>query len=269
MGLIVLSLNNVPPKLRGFLTQYLWEINTGVYIGNINARIRAGIWDRCTQTLSDDGRAVMAFPMDNEQGFGIEIFGDGNQPVDFEGIQLVMKRTRAKESISCSKKLEEYVVLGIEATGSNIKNDRIIEIGAIHIKKGEIVDSFQSFVNEQIPREFTDLTGITNEDVIKGRNIGEALNELQIFIGQLPVVGYNIYSFDMKMVFEECRRCNLDFFLHKVIDAYELVRRNLDIRSYSMSEVTSSLNIMYEEKHRVLPFCIACMEIFELYNDYV
>ena len=269
MGLIVLSVNNVPPKLRGFLTKYLWEINTGIYIGNINARIRKSIWERCTETLSYDGRAVMAFPMDNEQGFGIEVFGDGNRPVDFDGLQLVLKRARERDLALSSGKPEEYVVLDVEATGLDVKNDSIIEIGAIHVKDGEIIDSFQTFVKEQTVLEFTNMISITNEDIIQGRSVVDALNELSRFVSQLPVVGYNIYSYDMKIILAECQRNNIHFFLHKVIDAYELVRRKLGIRYYTMLEVATKLSIKYEEKHRALPACMACKEIFELCNGQV
>ena len=82
--MIVISLSNVPPKLRGFLTKYLWEISTGVYVGNVNARIRESLWERVTKNSTEISKAIMVFPSDNEQGFDFMNMG-------LHGKQLIMK----------------------------------------------------------------------------------------------------------------------------------------------------------------------------------
>lgn len=49
--MIVLTMTNCPPKLRGDLSKWLLEINTGVYVGNVNARVRELIWKRVCENI--------------------------------------------------------------------------------------------------------------------------------------------------------------------------------------------------------------------------
>lgn len=58
--MIVLSLSNCPPKLRGDLSKWLVEINAGVYVGRVSARVRDELWQRVCENLRD-GRATMVF----------------------------------------------------------------------------------------------------------------------------------------------------------------------------------------------------------------
>ena len=56
--MIVISLTDCPMKLRGYLTKYLCEISTGVYVGKTSAKVRDALWDRVCDTCAH-GRAVM------------------------------------------------------------------------------------------------------------------------------------------------------------------------------------------------------------------
>ena len=64
--MIVLTMTNCPPKLRGDLSKWLLEINTGVYVGNVNARVRELIWKRVCENIKN-GQATLVFPANNEQ----------------------------------------------------------------------------------------------------------------------------------------------------------------------------------------------------------
>ena len=58
--MVVVTLTDCPPKLRGDLTKWLLEINTGVYVGKINARVREELWKRICDNIKS-GRATMSF----------------------------------------------------------------------------------------------------------------------------------------------------------------------------------------------------------------
>ena len=73
--------------------------------------------------------------------------------------------------------IQDYVCLDLETTGLDPKTDKIIEIGAVKVRNGEIVDSFQSFVNpgRMLPAKIIELTGIHDEDLKDAPSIEEVL----------------------------------------------------------------------------------------------
>ena len=66
--MIVLSVANCPAGLRGDLSKWLCEINTGVYVGRINARVREELWERVCKNIKN-GQATMVYSVNNEQGY--------------------------------------------------------------------------------------------------------------------------------------------------------------------------------------------------------
>lgn len=93
--------------------------------------------------------------------------------------------------------INEYVVLDLEMTGLSAKTDQIIEIGAVKIKDGQVVETMECLVNPRcnIPTRVVELTGITDEMVQSGKDKDEAVGALLDFIDGQILVGQNI-SFD-------------------------------------------------------------------------
>lgn len=85
----VFVFDNAKPGLRGELNRWFLELKPGVFVGNVNARIRELLWERIRDGKMADG-AVMVYPAANEQGFGMDIFGQPHREVvDLEGVQLI------------------------------------------------------------------------------------------------------------------------------------------------------------------------------------
>ena len=85
----VIAMDAAPEGVRGELTRWFLELKPGVFIGQVNARIRDLLWERICQTDAANG-AVMAYAAPNEQGFSLRVFGVPKRRVkDFEGIQLI------------------------------------------------------------------------------------------------------------------------------------------------------------------------------------
>lgn len=77
------------PGLRGEMNRWFLELKPGVFVGNVNARIRQLLWDRIQEQHMAAG-AVMVYPAANEQGFEMAIFGQPHREViDLEGVQLI------------------------------------------------------------------------------------------------------------------------------------------------------------------------------------
>ena len=83
-------MTDCPPRLRGDLSKWLQEINTGVYVGNVSGRVRDAIWDRVCENLKN-GRATMVFSANNEQRMDFRVHNSGWVPVDYEGLQLIRR----------------------------------------------------------------------------------------------------------------------------------------------------------------------------------
>lgn len=87
--MLVIVVENAPPRLRGRLAVWLLEIRAGVYIGDLSRRIREMIWRNVEMGIAD-GNAVMAWTTNNEQGFDFLTLGNNRRiPVEMDGIKLV------------------------------------------------------------------------------------------------------------------------------------------------------------------------------------
>ena len=267
MGLTVISLTSVPPRLRGFLTKYLWEINTGVYVGEISAKVREKLWERCTKEVVDGSRAVLVFPSNNEQGFVIDSFGEKYKKVDFDGIQLILTQSHRSELLPQKQILDEYIVLDCETTGVDTDHDRIIEIGALYIKDHEIEGIYQTLINTGacLTDDIKRLTGITDDELRSGKDIKEALSELGEFIGTKTVIGYNVRNFDAKIIQKECKRNQVLFPFTRVFDILDIVRRDSTLTKYRLEEVANAKGIVVRDKHRALADCYTCYDIYQHY----
>ena len=92
----VITLSDCPPKVRGDLSKWLCEISPGVYVGNINARVRTELWARICENLKS-GRATMVYSARCEQQMKFEVHNAHWEPVDLDG-RRQFDRGSAKQS---------------------------------------------------------------------------------------------------------------------------------------------------------------------------
>ena len=87
--MLVIVLENAPPRLRGRLAIWLLEVRAGVYVGNYSNKVREWIWGQVESGLSA-GNAVMAWRANNEAGFDFVTLGSNRRmPVEIDGAKLV------------------------------------------------------------------------------------------------------------------------------------------------------------------------------------
>lgn len=87
--MLVIVVENVPPRLRGRLAVWMLEIRAGVYVGKVTRRVREMIWTTVSQGLGE-GNAVMAWSTNCEGGFDFETLGVNRRvPVEMDGVKLV------------------------------------------------------------------------------------------------------------------------------------------------------------------------------------
>ncbi|MBR2840258.1 MAG: PolC-type DNA polymerase III [Bacilli bacterium] len=119
-----------------------------------------------------------------------------------------------------------YVVFDLETTGFNAAGaDSIIEIGAVKICNGEIIDRFDELIDpkRKLPKKITELTSIT-DDMLKGKPDEEAsVKKFKKWTGNLPMVAHNA-KFDVSFIKMAHSKYNLGEFNNTVIDTLELSR---------------------------------------------
>ena len=87
--MLVIVVENAPPRLRGRLAVWLLEVRAGVYVGQYGRRVREMIWDQVLAYI-EDGNAVIAWAAPNDAGFEFDTCGKNRRvPVDLDGLRLV------------------------------------------------------------------------------------------------------------------------------------------------------------------------------------
>lgn len=156
-----------------------------------------------------------------------------------------------------------YIVFDLETTGFSSIKDKIIEIGAVKVVNGEVVDRFSTFVNPKrpIPFEITQLTGITDEMVIESPDIETILPQFLEFAGDGVLVAHNA-GFDVGFIEQNCRYQEIaPRFVY--VDTVALARVLLPTLSkYKLNVVAKALGISLENHHRAVDDAKATAEIF-------
>jgi CRISPR-associated protein Cas2 len=87
--MLVIVVENAPPRLRGRLAVWLLEVRAGVYVGSYSRRVREMLWGQVCAYI-EDGNAVIAWAAANETGFEFDTCGKNRRvPVDLDGLRLV------------------------------------------------------------------------------------------------------------------------------------------------------------------------------------
>ena len=289
--MIVVSLTNCPPRLRGDLTRWLMELNTGVYVGNVSARVRDELWQRICEHVRD-GRATMVFSTNNEQGMDFRVHNTTWIPTDFDGIQLMLRpseafaqqqapvppsraaQMRKVERIRTAqeKKLREqgYIVLDVETTGLRADQHEIIELAAMRVVEHEITDTFSTLVriHAPLPATITALTGIS-DDMLRdqGLPLPEAMAQFLAFVADRRVVCHHA-AFDYAFLKAACRKCHLPEFRNPYADTLQMAKRQLDeVPDYKLATLAAHLGIDTTGSHRALEDCRMTYMLFEKLNE--
>ena len=143
-----------------------------------------------------------------------------------------------------------YVVFDTETTGFNAAGgDQMIEIGAVKICQGNIIDRFDELIDpkKHIPDKITELTCITDE-MVKGKDDEETVTKRFLeWIGDLPMVAHNA-KFDISFIEMAMKKYNLGEFTNTVVDTLELSRAlDQGYSRHSLSALVKRYNVTWDE----------------------
>ena len=282
--MVVITLTSCPQKLKGDLTRWLFEIDTGVYVGNLSARVRDELWERICDNIGS-GRVSMAYSANNEQKLDFRIKDDRWEPVDYDGIRLVRRNyedrsdseykkhskaavnrmmRRSQQNRSADEGIN-YTIIDVETTGLS-DDSEIIEMAALRIRDNEIAESVELLVQPEkpVPKEITELTGITDEMLrTNGVSPEKAMRTFTEFIGEDILVGHNV-NFDLKYIRKLTKKTGLPPIKNRIEDTMKLARKKAFItEGYSLASLCRYLGIDEKQQHRALEDCKLTYRIYD------
>lgn len=292
--MIVVVLSDCPPKLRGDISKWLFEVNTGVYVGELSARVRDALWDRICGSIKT-GRATMVFSASGEQGLDYRVHNTTWVPVDLDGIKLMrhphagtvsdsyhfddspfqrpFRRSRHKPASHHSVDgMGDFCVLDIETDGLSCTENRILEAAAIRVRGWKIESEWSSLVFDSeaapLPAEITALTQITDEMLsTDGIPLDEVMNGLFSFIGNDRVICHN-RTFDYAFLQSYCKATGKPLFKNPGEDTLQMAKRTIrGLMDYKLETVAEYYGIDTVGHHRALPDCRIAYGIYLKMNE--
>ncbi|EFE87254.1 PolC-type DNA polymerase III [Fusobacterium periodonticum] len=190
------------------------------------------------------------------------IFGCEMYMIDDEALMITNPKDKKIDE-------EEFVVFDIETTGLNSHTNKIIEIGAVKIKAGRIIDRYSQLINPgiSIPYHITEITSITNEQVANQPKIDEVIGKFVEFIGDAVLVAHNA-PFDMGFIKRDIKEyLNIDL-ESSVIDTLQMARDLFpDFKKYGLGDLNKSLGLALEKHHRAVDDSQATANMFIIFLE--
>lgn len=288
--MLVITLTDCPAALRGDLTKWLQELNTGVYVGQVGARVREELWKRVKENIKT-GRATMVYSANNEQRMNFRVHNSGWEPIDFDGLKLMLRPSPARAAVArdiktgyskaaqmhMAKRMSEkknrggqlpdyYAVVDVETTGLIASEHEIIEIGAVKVAQNQVAGEYHALIKigSPIPPSIEKLTGLCNDLLNReGRDLSQVMPEFLAFIGDLPIVSHNA-AFDFDFLRTACSRHGLPLISNRCIDTLSLSRRLVsDVENYKLSTLLFHFGIVATGAHRTLSDCLSTKQLYE------
>jgi superfamily I DNA/RNA helicase len=182
--------------------------------------------------------------------------------------QLLLSREQLAEG--------RYIVYDVETTGSSVRRDELVEIGALAYEKRQPAEApFRALIRPRrgyIPKAATRVHNINYQDVENAPTIDRVLPEFLDYIGSDTLVGHNIARFDNRFIDKACGEY-LDGrgFYPLYVDTLRLARRLLpDMRHYSLAHLSQTLGLHKGPiRHRALDDLRVTADLFYLLTDYL
>ena len=180
------------------------------------------------------------------------------------GIGNDIKKERSSKGKNLIEFPSEYIVFDIETTGLDSQFNEIIEIGAIKVKDGKIIDNFNTLVKPEyeIDDFITDLTGITNEMVAQAPSIQEVLPKFLKYVESYILVGHNI-NFDINFVYDWALILGLSPLTNNFVDTMRIGRRALpELEHHRLIDLAEYFDIDTNGNHRALKDVYITNEVY-------
>ena len=172
----------------------------------------------------------------------------------------------AKRGTEETKYTPDYVVFDLETTGISRVYDEVVEISAVKVRGGKVVDEFSTLVNpgRHIPAGASQVNGITDQMVAHAPRFVKVLQEFLDFTEGYPLVGHNIASFDMKFICRDAEKYYGSVPVNDYIDTLPLARKHLpNLSHHKLTDLASYYGLTTDGAHRALNDCRMNQQVYE------
>jgi DNA polymerase-3 subunit epsilon len=159
----------------------------------------------------------------------------------------------------------EFCIVDIETNGSKIEKHQIIEIAAIKVKNGKIINKFESLVKcNEINEVITELTGIAIEDTKDAPPLKDVLEKFKIFLGNSIFVAHDV-KFDFRFISDSFIKIGQEAILNRYLCSLALAERTVESYRYALSYLNDLYNLNPEANHhRAMSDVLTTYELFKL-----
>lgn len=159
----------------------------------------------------------------------------------------------------------EFCIVDIETNGSKPEKHQIIEIAAVKVKNGEIIDKFESLVQcDTINPHITVITGISTEDTKNAPKMENVLFAFKMFLGSSIFVAHDV-KFDYKFISAMMVKVGLEPLLNRSLCSLSLAERTLVSYRYALSYLNDYFHLNPDATHhRAMSDVMTTYELFKL-----
>lgn len=180
------------------------------------------------------------------------------------GLPIVVEEDRV--SLLTSTRLiseQTFCIVDIETNGSNAHKGQIIELGAVKIKNGEVIEQYDSLVYaKDIPAYVQEVTNITPAMLVGAPPLKEVLEEFKLFLEDDVFVAHDI-KFDYKFISDSFEKYDLGKLQNRKLCTIDLAKRTIFAERYGLDFLKELLDIDTHKQHRALNDAISTTHIFE------
>ena len=203
----------------------------------------------------------------------VEIKAEGdqirrNQLVQIQALQACGFEVEIVRVEWCVDPMQEYVVVDLETTGGRAEYHRITEIGAVKIKGGEVMGTFETLLDpgRRIPPKITRLTGISDE-MVRGQPVfADVADDLRAFIGGSIFVAHSV-NFDYGFLRQEFARLGQSFRRPTLCTVVAMRKFFPGLPSYSLGNLCREFGIELHDHHRALCDATATAGLLKMINE--
>ena len=210
---------------------------------------QAAAWGHKALAITDHS-GLQAFPEAYSAGkkngvkplFGVEAnLVDDGVPIAYNPKHVPLKNT-------------QYVIFDVETTGLSAIYDKVIELSAVKMENGNVIDQFEEFIDPGFPLSETtiNLTSITDEMVRGSLSEEEVFKKFREFYGDAIIVGHNV-TFDIGFMNTGYLRHNMEEIKNPIIDTLTLARFLYpNLRGYRLNTLAKKFGVVLEHHHRAI-----------------